>query len=300
MKITLIIYAISWVILLIMYIDHLMRDSNSKQLERIPWYFYPIIIVLAPSVFFMLPYFFVTDFRNKKKEKIANEEIGNRVKREKQRKKESIRHFKEACKKSNDPRASSPQNETGRQLLALGIESKYSNILDELKNIKLVNETTLTIEEAKKDGTGDISRLFIKNNHGKKDKNIFKHIIVEDNCDGAWQAFLLNSLWHVLPFWWHGNYYKRSYLFSHEDVKNIHFISKSISGLEEKLSKFELSPKIVKNKYNGKYYVSCCYWNDWEGLNRDLYEITIKDNKVTEFYKADSKNLYKYMCNILF
>lgn len=45
----------------------------------------------------------------------------------------------------------------------------------------------------------------------------------------------------------------------------------------------DLSPEVVKK--DNKYYISVCYWSDWGGLKRELLEITIIENKVSDILK---------------
>ena len=57
-------------------------------------------------------------------------------------------------------------------------------------------------------------------------------------------------------------------------------------------------PELVKK--GSKYYVSCCYWNNWTGLNREVVEITIENNMVKEIEVIETYNLIKYHCWILY
>lgn len=59
----------------------------------------------------------------------------------------------------------------------------------------------------------------------------------------------------------------------------------------------DLTPEIAE--YN-KYYISCCYWSDWEGLIKELVEIQIENNKVKSILNVDKKALFKYDCGIRF
>ena len=57
-------------------------------------------------------------------------------------------------------------------------------------------------------------------------------------------------------------------------------------------------PEVVKK--NNKYYISVCYWSDWGGLKRELLEITIIENKVSDIFEVDTEVLMPYNCGILF
>nr|WP_294431827.1 hypothetical protein [Prevotella sp.] len=49
-----------------------------------------------------------------------------------------------------------------------------------------------------------------------------------------------------------------------------------------------------------QYYVSCCYWSRFAGLIRELVDIKIENNKVTEFLDVNHERLYKYHCGIMY
>jgi hypothetical protein len=63
-------------------------------------------------------------------------------------------------------------------------------------------------------------------------------------------------------------------------------------------SKYDVQLKITQN--GNDYYVSYCYWNDWEGLVREVVEITIIDGKVTETNNLSKKVEFQYDCGIVF
>lgn len=58
-----------------------------------------------------------------------------------------------------------------------------------------------------------------------QDLQICDCIEAEELPIAAWEAFLLNSLWHVVLHFWHGCYNRRSYIFSDKDISTIKFIS---------------------------------------------------------------------------
>lgn len=60
----------------------------------------------------------------------------------------------------------------------------------------------------------------------------------------------------------------------------------------------DVTPKVTR--YDDKYYVSCCYWSRFAGLIRELVDIKIENNKVTEFLDVNHERLYKYHCGIMY
>lgn len=68
--------------------------------------------------------------------------------------------------------------------------------------------------------------------------------------------------------------------------------------IKKRLMAIDLSPEVVKK--NNKYYISVCYWSDWGGLKRELLEITIIENKVSDIFEVDTEVLMPYNCGILF
>jgi hypothetical protein len=123
---------------------------------------------------------------------------------------------------------------------------------------------------------------------------------VENSHDGAWQAYLIHFLWHILPTFWHGGYDSRTYLFSKDDLRTLKTIEEKDQGVVAYLEDFDLTPEIVKSTLNDKYYITCCYWSDWGGLIRELVEITIDDNKVVDFFNVQEKVEFEYDCGIKF
>ena len=66
-------------------------------------------------------------------------------------------------------------------------------------------------------GHGDESKLYIEMPDGVYDYDIFAHLQMEPSPKNAWKVYLIHTLWHVLPLWWHSNYDRRVFLFDIED-----------------------------------------------------------------------------------
>lgn len=298
MKIVLIIYAVSWLILLGAYISNRFTKKEKTSFEeKTPWYVYIAMFVLAPLAAVLTPYFLYEIFRDKKRYKKEQQEQEVKERIEKAKKDTTIATYKSA-KPFEDDYAT-----VGEKLHKLVSEKKYNAFLDCLDKVKLPNGASLIVEECD-NGTGDIgdeSKLLIKLPNGETDENIFKHLIVEQSPMGAWQAYLLHKLWHVLPLFWHANYDARNYIFSKDDVNSISIFTedkRERNAIIALISDFNFIPEVRRS--NGKYYVSCCFWSNFGGLIREFFELTFDGNKIVDIFQFDSKTEYNYDCGILF
>lgn len=298
MKIVLIIYAVSWLILLGAYISsRFSKKEESSFEEKTPWYVYVGMFVLAPLAAVLTPYFLYEMFRDKKKEKKLKAEREAKERIEKEKKASANAAFLSASTSNEDYAA------VGKRLHKLVGEKKYSDFLECLDKVKLPNGATLIVEECD-EGTSDIgdkSTLLIKLPNGETDENIFKHLIVEQSAMGAWQAYLLHKLWHVLPLFWHANYDARDYIFSKDDVNSISTFTddkRERNAIIALISDFDFTPEVRES--NGKYYVSSCFWSNFGGLIREYFEVTFNGDIVTDIFQFDAKKEYEYNCGIYF
>lgn len=297
MKIVLIIYIVSWLILLGAYISK--RFSKKEKTvfddDKEPWYNYAAMIVLAPLFTVLMPFFSLQAyFENKKRKQLAAErEAKQKLEIEK---KASIKATFQSATQSNADFAF-----IGKSLHQLAQDKKYGKFLQCLDKINLPKGAKLIVKECDNSANdiGDESKLLVKLPNGETDEDIFNHLIVEQSPMGAWQAYLLHTLWHVLPLFWHANYSARDYVFSKDDANSVStFRKEDHSAIVELISKFDVAPE-VRRKDN-KYYVSSCYWSDFGGLVRENVELTFEGNKVTNIFEFDHKTLYKYDCGIKF
>lgn len=295
MKIVLIIYAVAWLILLGVYISSLFSKNKSSSSDKTPWYVYAAMIVLAPLAVFILPYILYTDYRDKKQEQ--------KRKAEREAEKEKANAIKFAAMKAYNSASIIEADYAliGKQLHKLAEDKKYSNFLDCLNKIHLPSGEKLEVEECSPE-TGDIgdeSTLYILMPNDEADEKIFEHLIVEQSAMGAWQAYLLYNLWHVLPLFWHGNYHARDYIFSKEDVENIStYNQEDKARIIKIMSNFDFSPDVREK--DCKYYISCCFFSNFKGLVREYYELTFEKNKVTKILNIADKTLFEYNCGIMF
>lgn len=295
MKIVLIIYVISWLILLAVFISSLFSKNKSRSNEKTPWYVYAAIILLAPLAVFIIPYLLYSDYRDNKREKKLEAEREEKKRIQKVKKETAMTAFKSAFQSEADYAT------IGKHLHKLAIEKSYNSFLECLDKIHLPPGAKLLVEEChgQTNDIGDESKLLIKLPDGRQHEDIFNYLTVEQSSMGAWQSYLLYKLWHVLPLFWHGNYYARDYIFTKEDIKDI-----SIYNEEDKdyiintISSFDCTPEVREKDSN--YFISCCFFSNFGGLIREFVEISINDGKVTELYDFDKKTVFDYNCGILF
>lgn len=309
MKTVVIIYAVSWLILLIVYVISKFQDRKTKKkddaLEKflnarkstkekiVDKLVYIIMIVFAPLVVFVVPYILIRDAKAKKQEKIRKEERENAER-------EQLEH-KAVCSENYAKLVSLSNNnefiQKAQSLFELVKKKDYGDILKLLDKASLPSTMKLDVQECNQQGTGSVSRLFVNTPNNERIFDIFDHLRFEDSIMGAWQAFLLNRLDHYLPLWWHANYNKRDYIYIKEDFDHItHFIDRGFD--KSVLEEYNIAPEIKGG--NGKYYISCCYWTDFGGLRREFVEISLIDNKLKGAFVFDEKVIHKYECGIMF
>ena len=298
MKIVLIVYLVSWLILFAVYALSHLRKEFAK--DNTKWYIYVAIFVLAPFATLLIPYFIIDGYLNSFKQKRVNKARKKEAQRKKAHIEDASLAYMFVSQNRDTIKATLEQIVIGRSLVALAKTGQYDYFMGCLNKLSLPKGYFLGVDMAKQTGLGDNSNLFVQGSSGPANYNYFKELTVEDSCDGAWQAYLLHSLWHILPTFWHGGYNSRKYIYSKEDLKNLRTINKEDQGVVEHLANYDLNPEVVKSPHNGKYYVTCCYWSDWGGLIRELVEICIENNKVIEVFEVQQKVEFEYDCGILF
>ena len=176
-------------------------------------------------------------------------------------------------------------------------QQKYNEFLNLLDKASLPSTMTLGVKECIRQGAADRSRLCVKRSDDAFTFNINEYLEFENSAMGAWQAFLIDRLWHSLPLWWHDNYNKRDYIYSKEDLNKItHFVDRHFDA--SVLANYDLAPEIYGE--NGRYYISCCYWTDFGGLKREFVEISLLDGKLDKPFLFDQKVIHRYDCGIMF
>lgn len=298
MEIALVIYGVSWIILLLGFLYAKFKSDNTKENEA--WHRYALIIALAPFVAFMLiPYLIVDEWLKDRKQGKLKKEREAKEKLEEEIKKQALSNY-EVARQNNSSALTKDFVEVASKLINVALQQKYSSIISCIDKISVPSNFKLDVEECKNIGMGDNSNVVIRH-EGGIDGNIWPYLSVQQNNMGAWQAYLLHSLWHVLPLFWHGGYDRRHYIFSSEDLYKIQF-EQEVHSRELKaifaIENFDVVPNIAVNE--NKFYVSCCFWSDWGGLIRETIEITFENNRVTNILHLKYDTIFGYECGIMY
>lgn len=312
MKTIAIIYIVSWLLLLVVYIisqfqgkkskkkdnayEKFLNEHKSKKERIIDKLVYVVMVVLAPLVVFVVPYILIRDMKLKKQERAERE---CREKKEKEQE-----EHKTDCSTKYSSLVGAKQNQCSgdfvriaKSLKKLVKEKSYHEIIKLLDKASLPSEMKLEVQECEHQGSGAASRLFIDNPENARDYNIFEYLKFEDSPMGAWQAYLLCQIRHYLPLWWHANYNRRDYIYTREDFADItHFIDRGFNV--DVLNGYNVNPEIYGKE--GKYYITCCFWTEFGGLRREFVEISLEDNRFESLFVFDDKVLYEYQCGIMF
>lgn len=323
MELVVIIYGIAWLLslLTLLYIHFTEKD---KLFRRDNWKLSLFVITFAPIIFLvMLLCILISCIWDKKKD--------GDVKKEKEieeiKKKQAVENFKKCHGFLVD---SAVIEQIGRKLLNINLDTfrmpeelqmkvigkriptVEEEILYVLDKIQLLEDYGLQLEYEER-GIGGRTYIYVKEPNGNLSKNFLDFVIVDDSPLGALQVYFLSKLWHYLPMYWHGYYDRRFSVFSKDDLLKIKVRSRKTRGerplkpsdiyeegndLPEEALACDVTPKVTR--YEDKYYVSCCYWSEFGGLIRELVEIKIENNKVTEFLDANREVLYRYHCGIMY
>lgn len=191
--------------------------------------------------------------------------------------------------------------QTARDLLSAIRQKKFKAILDILDRLSLPSGFSLEIEEEQLPGRrGSNSEILLKNKVGDclDVDQLWDYILVEDSLPGVWQAYLLHRIEHSLPLWGHARYDSRSYLYAAGDEKWITpFQEQDKDFIQSNIRSFNIEPLVLE--IDGSYYVSCCFWSDFEGLIRETLEVSISENRAS-FNEVDQKCLFEYSCGVHF
>jgi len=312
MKTIVIVYAFSWLSLLVVYLISMYENRKSKKMSKTLKAFlnsqksrrdkildkllYVILIVFAPLVVFVVPYVVVKHIKTKMEARIRE--------KEKEKSEREYERHKTECIENYSKWASGKNNCCGKDhiclaqsLMVLVKQQKYDEFLNLLNKTSLPSGMKLGMKECIRQGNGDRSRLCVKRLDDAFTFNIYEYLEFENSAMGAWQAYLVDRLWHSLPLWWHDNYNKRDYIYSKEDINKItHFVDRDFDA--SVLEKYDLTPEIYGG--NGRYYLSCCYWTDFGGLKREYVEIKLLDGKLDKAFLFDQKVIHSYDCGIMF
>ena len=208
-----ILYAISWIIFVIFFIDEVRRHEISKTYFTDNWV--KFLILFASGPFIMIP---ITIKSIEDLYKDAKED--NAFKEEKQR--EELRnallldHVKGFQK---EQRHFEPSYIATFDKLYQTVKDKmYRDIIECLSKITLRRTYRMNVLECEWHDIGDKSKIYVIGWSNVPHLNYFRYANVEQSAEGAWQAYLLSTLWHILPLYWHANYDNRSLIFNKEDL----------------------------------------------------------------------------------
>lgn len=176
---------------------------------------------------------------------------------------------------------------------------EYTKIEEILDKMVLPTEMKLEVEDYNKNTRCDSSKLRLSGHLSSED--LYDFLVFENSFMGAWQAFLLCTVQHCLPKWWHANYGERFYLFSKDDFKYCGKLPFS----QEYIERINVAPELYFD--NGRYYISCCYWTRFGGLTRDYIELSFDSYLGDQWTGIISsmncfrvKTIYSYDCHIWF
>ena len=135
---------------------------------------------------------------------------------------------------------------------------------------------------------------------GEHDFDIWKHVIMPRSERAIWELYLLMNANTVLPFWWHGGYRQRIFIFGDSDFAKIPiFRDVDLSGLKET---GYTHPSVEIEDCAGGFcaHVYCCYWNKWKGIIREHVVVKVQEDRVVEYKKESDFVIYSYNCGILY
>lgn len=305
MKIVLIIYIVSWLILLAFYLykrepgDNALKDLDGSEKAALV-----LGILLAPLAILIVPFYLVSVI----KEKRETAEWKRKEQEENEYRQKALAAMRQAKSLRDKDKSSffdfhafitSLRSMLSKDLyVQVQKEENYPSIMKYLPDLSLPQRASLHVEKCRMEGSGDESKLFVEAPEGAYDLSIWDYITVKDNEEGAWSAYLLYNLWHVLPLFWHANYNRRFYLFDPEYIDFIQPMNKEDGeSLRAAMKPRYTYPDVIKA--DGKYYVSCCYFSNFGGLIQETIEITINNGNAS-FHEIEKNTLLKYDCGVRF
>lgn len=324
MELVVIIYGIAW-LLSLLFLVYVFFTEKEKIFRRDNWHVWLLVIAFTPIILLgIILYISISCIWDKKKDR----DFKKAKEIEETKKKQAVENYKKC---SDSLVETSVIEQISRKLLNINfdtfrmpeelqmmvigkrIPTDEEKILGVLDKIKLLVGYSLELEFPDDSGCGGRTYINIKKPNGNLSKKFLDFVIVDDSPLGALQIYFLSKLWHHLPMFWHGYYDQRFSVFSKDDLLKIKVRSRKTrverplkpsdiyeeeNDLPKEALACNVTPKVTR--YEDKYYVSCCYWSEFGGLIRELVEIKIENNKVTEFLDANRKVLYRYHCGIMY
>ena len=331
MEILMITYGIAWLLLLVcsLYMQFVEKERIFRRDVCLIWI---LLFAFAPIILLGLLLYFPVSYiwgSNGECEALKKEKEERAREKEQAMKEHAVENFA----KCHDSLVNAAVIEQiGRKLLNINFDTRrfpeelqmmmdvderipsYGEIiLGVLDKIKLSEGYSLELDFPDCSGCGGRTYINVKEPNGSLSKNFLDSADVDDSPLGALQVYFFNKLWQHLPMYWHGYYDERYCVFSKDDFLKIKIRARrtgserpprptndfaEVNDLPEEALACNVTPKVTR--YDDKYYVSCCYWSRFAGLIRELVEIKIENNKVTEFLDVHHQRLYKYHCGIMY
>lgn len=135
---------------------------------------------------------------------------------------------------------------------------------------------------------------------GERDFLIWKYVVVSKSTRAIWELYLLMNANTILPYWWHGGYRQRIFIFDDSDFAKIPALrDRDVSAVIDK-GYTRSSVEIEDCEGGFDAHVYCCYWNEWKGLVREHVIIKVQENKVVEYKHGADFVIFSYNCGILY
>lgn len=315
MKLLIILYAVCVVTMLTAYIILLWKAKN--QSNR-PWYWHVLLIAFAPISIVAVIVIVSKEYwqeRHSPQYKEQRQWLQQKEREEQLRQASLALYHERYAHLSHEVPLQFVQ--TAHRLHRAMRREKHATILLHLDKLTLPEDKSLFVRlPDHHHGCGDASRLYVASSiYGQErefsflyfDENkepapaeersyrIFHHLHVEDSLMGAWQALLVSQLWHVLPFYWHGEYDQRRYLFTQDDLRRLVSAPRTdCRKLTLCSDDYHVAPECV-DAGHGIYYFTWCYWTEWGGLISELHQVTIHDSRATILF-LHKETLHRYDC----
>lgn len=300
MKVILLIYGISWVILLSVYLISVYQAHHGKSpISNNEWYYIVLLLLFAPLVVLVIPFILISDHKKDKQNKKLQQEREKSERALETQKNAAIESYKRSVL-VDDETMMTDCISVAHNVKKMIDDKKYDQIFDLFDSVSLPKGAKFGIVEA--NWYTEVSKPYVSP-MASVDRFIndalFDFLIVENTPKGAWQAYLIDKLWYSLPLFGHSNYERRIYIDSPLEYNTIKPIVEEEKELIQQILKKQkpIHTMIYQNGTN--YYIDRRFWNDWKGLVREVVEITIVNNRA-KIFDVESATEAKYRCGLFF
>ena len=178
-------------------------------------------------------------------------------------------------------------------------EPFVTHLFAQLTDVQVEPAFKVILKLASQIGLDANSELWVSRPNGDVKLDV-EHLRVKQTKMAAWQLYLLSRISSVLPYYWHGGYNMRTFIFSASVIGKIFPLK--FQDLSELAAQNLFEPSVEVKEKNGKgctMLVCCCYWNDWQGLVKEESTIRIEGDHCVSF-ESNRTNLFKYDCGIFY